>query len=650
LYKNWLPLCYNLGGGFCIPERDIEILTSDPTQVGAVFENGRTKALSWNWERFKEIVPIKDVKDKEQREQWMLENIRVFSDGTLSNPHRKWKSVIDAHLSELKVAAKNTGLSFKLPEESEEKKKFLQETRETENDIKAMMAVSSSARAMEVCSGVFAAYATSMTQQDEQADLNKQDSWAEFLLHKDPEKKHRVLRNPMIRFFYERIIDEAGIKVKFESNKKDPKKLEREIDGKRVKFRDKEGKERDFVKEWWCDIDKERAIRSKLFLYLANSPPYEKDSDRNTEWEKDVRKLYGKNWMWEKKISLNDYISDVLIGEMTEEQKMLCYENGYDDTTMWAAARLACDVFMVDKMTRWSFILTKNITEKKDNPGKYKIEDDKGFSFYAKPSPGWGGDPLLVIVDPSFLPRVVKGVYIDTEEGKSILKRIDRAFRPIDLGSKVEGEIDLNSGVVKEIERVLPCSMTASLKNLARYSNAHYSFLGSSRGANIPQWTKDTIGELPTIAELLDQVYGGIKPEGDENLGRHIMGSVIARILECKAQATVIELQRPGFKEAMSTIFGDIKSRQPFYEVKQFLWGANVDGRSGFLKSLASARTRFIFNGNRFDAEKNLSETWGILTSGDKDSRGREKAKIYNAAGLIMESLSAFSELNKKGR
>jgi hypothetical protein len=651
-------------------ERIFETLSSDPTQAGAVFENGRISATSYTWERFKEIVPVLDVKKEEDRRKWMLENIRVFSDGTLSNPHLKWKSIIDAHLSEIKVAGKSTNHQLekefkeKILEPSlsgeEKKEKFLKlqaekekingEIKESEEKIKAMMAVSSSARAMEVSSGNFGTYALIMTAGDEkEPNLDKQDSWAEFLLHKDTKKVKikRVLKDEMIKFFYERIMVEAGVKTELSEELKEEEKE-----------KEKEEEERKKIEiPWFYQIDKEKAITSKLFLYLANNRPFkeedvkEEDKDRvkrkNEEWIKKIKELYGQDW--QKKTSLNDYIADVLMGEMSELDKEKYALKGYDDTTMWAAARLACDIFMVDKMTRWSHMLTKNVTIINREEGLLKIENDDDFNFNCKPTIGWGGDPLTSIIDPSFLPRVVKGVYTRTDEGKNILKKIDKAFRPIDLSSDKEGVIDLKSDVFEGIEGVLPCSMTASLKILARYNSAHYAFLGGSRAGGVSQWSKEVLENLTSVIENLDQVYGGIKGSGeDKNLGKEIMGAILARILKCKAQATALRFADPDFRGAMTTIFGDVKTRDPFYDVKTFLWGPHLDSRSGFLKDMTSDRAFVILHHNRFDAERNLKETRDLLTYLAVSPEARKAAKRNNIIGFGLEALSAFSEFKKK--
>jgi len=563
-----------------------------PTFIGAVFETGRARMLTYDVIRKKDLVPVLDVTKEKDREIWFLENMRVFSDGTCASPELGWKGIIDFHLAELKVAAVNSDLDPK-------------ERIKTEKDIKAMMAISTSARAMEASSGDVGRYAAYITQSRE-PDLDKQDSWKEFLIHGDEGKIKTVLDNKMVEYFYNKIIKDAGIVV-LEPKDKDPK------DTKYFHW-DKEKK--DWKGKMWKITNEKKVFESKLMEYLIRDNPYKE--------AKEAKKK--KNWAdshisWKKHTSLEDYVNEVLLDKENIEGWQ---QDGYGKTSIWAAAKLATDIFLIDKYTKWNFELFTKL---------FNIDPDIKLS--TMPHPGWGGDPLGSIIDPSFLPREIKKVY--TGEDALILTMVDDAFRP-DFKNKE---------IKKEIEKKLPCSMTISLKNLARYSTALFTFFGNSRGIAIPQWTNETMGkDLPSIAELLDQVYGGIKEE--EKLGKHIMGIVMTRILECKALATAIESSRPDFREAMLVLFGEIKTRRPFLEIEQFLWGPSLDAKSGFLASLAGGRTRFIFKDNKFGAGKELRETWEILSSNDQDAEGRGKAKVLNALGFILDSIQAISEMKKR--
>lgn len=568
-----------------------------PDYIGAVFETGRLKSYAYDWTERKHVVPLVDVSREEDRDVWMLENMRVFADGTVANPCFGWKGIIDTWLTELRVAA--TRSSPPLEREN---------LRKTEMDIKATMAVSASARAMEMSGGSAARYASYIAPGGEHGpDLDKQDAWAEFLLHKDPEKLNRVLENTLVDHYYKKLMEDAGITDLEEWHKVDSK----------------------WYSSRW-NVDKEKAFAGKLIEYL---------------------KL---------KHSLNEYVDEVLLASDEDGFKRECQEKygkkdkrgkevreGVGNRVRWAAAKLACDAFLVDKYTRWQFQL-ENMTEderkeaekmsdetqKKD---KLKaLEKQKGVLKDMKPFPGWGGDPLRAVLEPSFLPGRIKKVY--QEEDKVILDMTDLAFRPVDIFNKEE---ELKG-------KLLPASMVIHLKEYARYSDALWTFLGTSRAIAIPQWTKEVMGkDLPTIAELLDQVYGGIdepKSEtGKHPIGKHIVGAMMARILQCKALATAIESARPGFKENLILLFGETKTARPFLEIEQFLWGPNLDAKMGFLVSLAAGRTRFVFKDNDFGAEKTLKDTAEILLTNDQGPEERRRAKTLNQIGFVLDAIKAIA-------
>ena len=537
-------------------------MTIPPTYIGAVFETGRSRSLIHDWVSNKDIVPVLDVLKEKDREIWALDNIRVFSDGTLASPELSWKSVIDFWLAELKVAAVNSHL---------DRKNLL----ETEKNIKSMMAISSSARAMEASTGDVDAYVSFITQTSG-GDLDKQDTWAEFLLHRDRGKIKTVLKNEMVSYFYEEILKDAKIFVQ----------------------KDEEGEEKN-----WFIVNKKEALDSKLMDYLIDKNPFpDENSDDYKRFEIKIK---------DKKISLNRYIDEVLFEKLDREKWLV---KGYDDESMWAAARLAADIFLVDKYTQWAFEI--------DKFGKTNYGDK--FKLVTKPCPGWGGDPLISIIKPCFVPEVIKGVYKGAEG--IVLKKINEAFRPEDILG----------------EECLPCSLTIDLKKLARYNKALFLFLGGSRANDIPQWTKESLGNLSKTIELLDQVYGGT---GDDK--KHLMGLIVSRLLNCKAFATAYESARPNFGEKMAILFGDIKTGRPFFEIEQFIWGYDLKARSGFLASLAGPRTGFIFEHNKFGADNILKETKEILSTNDQNQAGRAGIKALNKLGYLMDIIQAYGSKQK---
>lgn len=559
-----------------------EIMSSYvPEHIGAVFQQGRDKLRAREWVvgpdgryQYTELVPVLDIRDADERNRWCLENMRVFADGTVANPEKSWKPIVDSWLTELKVATTNTVLQMEKDKlSSEDIKEFKRDCKETELDIKAMMAVSASARAMEISAGSAAEYAMHIAPPKPGArnpDLDKQDTWVEFLLHKDPGKLNKVINNPLIKHYHDALLKDAGINNLQEWRREDGK----------------------WQPSKW-EVDR-RALEGNLKRYLT---------ERN---------------------SFDEYISDVLLASDTDEFMDEQGQKGLGDTARWAAAKLACDAFLVDKYTRWELALEEMLRSEEE---RAKLGSDM------KPTPGWGGDPLRAVLEPTFLPRRIKKMYQDRDG--VILKMMDNAFRPRDIfRGELEGEL-------------LPASMVVHLKNYARYSDALWAFLGGSRANGIPQWTKETMGDaLPSIAELLDQVYGTIdKPK--LNTGKHIVGAMMARILECKALAVAMESTRPGFKENLSTLF-DPKTGRPFLEAEQFIWGPNLDAKMGFLASLASGRTRFVFKNNDYGAETKIRDTWELLSTNDQDPKGRGRAKTLNMIGFVLDSIQAIAAGGKK--
>ncbi len=564
-----------------------------PRHVGAVFDQSIVRPSVYDYVTNKDLLPVLDIRKPQDRMVWALENIRVFSDGTLSRPEMRWKPVVDEWLTDLKTAASKVVVV-------EDERKW---ARELELDIKAMMAVSSSARAMEVTGGSAAIYVSLITA-SENGDLDKQDSWAEFLLHKDSEKLARVVNNPLVRFFYCHLLEDAGFSFPREwKDASKPLKYEEDID--------RPGK-------LTLDVDKARSGPLVGFL-RSKAPPGAKD--------------------FEYRGGFDAYIADLLANNLVhpDVQAFILdegFEKNIDTTSIWAAAKLACDAFLVDKYAKWEYEVTDVLSS--------TVDDKWENSYQLKPFAGWGGNPLTSILMPSFLPRDIKKVYLGKD--KAVLDLIDSAFRPVEALDKI-----------KENKR-LPASMVGNLKNYARYNDALWRLLGGSRAPGIPQWTNKIMQEeLPTIVELLDQVYGGldnkdtINPSEPENIGKHMVGLMVARLLQCKALATAVESAKPGFKEKMRILFDAKGESRPFLEVLQFLWGPDLDAKRGFLVALTAGRTRLVFRGNEFkEVDGALKDAWELLSSNDQDPNTRGRMKRLNTIGFILDSVQAFAKSGKK--
>jgi hypothetical protein len=583
-------------------ERPPELMAAYvPIEFGAVFKQGKHRGRVYDPITKEDLLPVRDVEDKRERMAAFLSNIRHFSDGHVPNPEGVWRGVIDSWESELRHAADpNRGNLSR------------EELREAEKEMKAMMAVSASARAMENSAGTAAAYVgyITATLQGSRPDLDKQDYWADVLLHRDKEKLQRVINNPLVSYFYRQLIRDAGIR-NLDWNEE---KGEWEGEGRKV--------------------DPDRAFGSKLLDYLSNKDPYLKGPEKAT---------------WEKKDGFNDYIAEVLLDKLLDESKWgneeeeflkYCWQKGkfgFESEHLWAAARLAADAFLADQYTQW----------------EYEIRDFlKEQDIRLNPCPEWGGNPFRAVLEPSFLLKEVKKMYPDDEAFHNLL---NTAFRPDDLinPDAIKGVRDKKTRekIAAAIKKALPTpSATTHLKMYARYSDAWWVFYGgASRGGEIPMWTDDTVGKLDGIFELLDQVYGKeIKdPEGVERLGSHLMGIISTRVLVCKSLAATMESRSPGYRQKIALLFGHLTPEEmakPFMKVLKFLWGPDLSGDLGYLASLQGRRTRYVIRDNIFGAEKVLAETKDLLITNDQDPKSRAETKLFNYFGFGWDVVRVVAE------
>lgn len=652
-----------------------EMVGAAPDQIGAVFLQGKSKNAVIDW--YSELrprpilVPVLDVTKDHQRERWLLENMNVFLDGTVAKPEARWKNIAADWLSELKVATRRARFSHRGAGAPEDDDFFTREkSKETEKDLKAIMAVCSSARAMEVSAGTASAYLTWITHSEEGKQLDVQDTWADFLLHNDPGKLQRLVgyekmgrdrdghviaekmaKSPlttMIAYYYHRMVEDAGVELD-----------QRLRDG--VSF---------------VDVDKAKAYSGDLIGYLSTSEnPYEvvpedepaaekilreekatywhKSGDHNSfrdvprresPVEKRLREEKAEKWEKFEERGMDAYVENVLLAgdqaDLIDRAK-----NYWGADIRRAAAKIASDAFLVHLYTRW----------------EYNV--DKEGALRIKPIETWGGDPFRALLEPSFLPRRIKKMYPNDEEDRDnlILDLADAAFRPDAFELNTDLPREQREAIQREIgKNLLVPSATVHLKSYARYSNALWSFFGeSSRAAGLPLWDRNAMEKhLPSIVENLDQVYGGMSikdkrhPENNfKNLGKHVMGLVMMRLINCKSLAATAESLRPGVKENLAILFGDPKER-PFLELRQFLYGQFEDARSGFFARLQGSRLRIIIGDSIFDNEvgERWNETFDLLQTNDQDPEGRITQRRLNKLGFVLDVLTALSEIGKRRR
>lgn len=521
-----------------------------PLYIGAVFEGGRNEYLVED----PDLIPKLNVQNEDDRRVFIFENIHSF-DYLFKNPS-SWKAAVDLWLADFNIAVTKSRLNRKEIESFQKK-------------LKAVMGVTASARAMEASSGPMGNYLTILTGV-EGGDNDKQDIWASYLVHYDPEKLNVVIRDPLVKRYYDKLMKDAGL-------------INQEHEWRETPKPDKPGET-----EWNPSIVELNAKASEI---IKNSPliKYLKNKAEEGGFDK--------------------YIEDVLLEEDSEDWVREKERKNFKEDSRKAAARLACDVFLIDKWTRWESLITE---EEKENPVKPKLK--------LQPLDDWGGDPLKNIIEPSFLARL-KGVY----PGKDsvILDWMDMAFRPEDIFKKQEKE-----------KRVVP-SMVTNLKKLSRYDKAVSAFLGTSMATGIATWDRETQEQLPKIAELLSQIYGSKLED------RHLVGAMVMRILYTKALASAVESSKPGFSEKMSIVLTPEDKERPFYGVMHFLYGEKLDAKSGFIQKLTGGRLRLVIKDNKYGAENIYKELWKLLNSNDQT--GKTNARFWNTIGFAFDVADAVA-------
>lgn len=304
-------------------------------------------------------------------------------------------------------------------------------------------------------------------------------------------------------------------------------------------------------------------------------------------------------------------------------------ELGGDPVENFVNVRLAADIFLIDVFTNWGYELQLKIDSlsngvEKDDLNKKLVD--------VQPKDNWGGDPLRVVLEPSFLPRRIKGVY---SKGKVILDMLDLAFRPLDQYS-LQDEI-----------KPLSASMATHLKSLARFSKAVMEITGSSTAMGISNFSPKSIESLDAAVDLLFQVFG----KGD--VGKEMVGLMAARIIEVKALAAISTNAEPGFAEMIGIIMEDESKKDspiPFGDVRKTLWGKN--GRDGLLSNWASVRMGLRFNkeSNRFGAAGHLKNAWTFLTTNAQTKEKQEAVKGAQKVSLVVDAMEAIYETFYQGR
>ncbi len=556
-----------------------------PNEVVALFRQGRLGMYERFWG---EKVKFLDITKEEERNIWALLNMEAFNHDIITNPHERWKGVIDFWLTDLRDATRLLG--------RDERHVSAGGIKETERLIKAMMAISASARAMDVSSGNAGTYCNLMTPGGERGpNLDRADEWEEFLLHGDPEKLSLVIGNPVVRFFYVRVLKDAGYDVpeKWELDENYQIKNNLLYNGNEKLEAEIKDRLKDKIKD---EKALEKAVKEELiklgYISALDTPSFDRAKEGDL-----VR--YLREHGFEGKEGFDGYIEHLMkedpgVKAFVEKQ----VEAGIDEVSIWSAAKLACDSFLVDKYTEWEYEVTE--VEK-------RTENEKHSYTFRKliPKVGWGGNPLTSVIQPTFLQRHIKKVWAGDD--RAVLDLADGAFHPEETTVLREnGEKDKQAFDLKP-------TMVGEYKAYARYSDALWRFVGGSQGQEIPLFTPKTFESnegLHKIALLLDQVLGTGKK-------KELKAIMLARMIQAKALAAAALSAKPGLREDLGIILDPENREMPFLEVRKELWGPDFRARSGFLARLASGELRFKFEGNPL-AIAALKQSFAILVTNDQ--------------------------------
>lgn len=570
------------------PTEKRQSLREVPLYFGAVFRGGKNEIYVDRHD----LIPTLEAGDKNHRDRFIFKNIHAFD--YRFGKGSAWKGAIEDWIKDFEIA--NVGAKI---DPDKEKDPFIKK-------MKAMMAVTASARAMENSAGVGKDYCIQLVGANEKGEpnLSEQGLSGSFLLHADPEKLIEVLRDPLVKGYYDILMKDAGL-----------------VNDPYYEWRQFQSPD---------DSDKKVQVASTVFLNIPGNLTADQRKERIKELRKSRLIEYLKNSA--DNGGFSSYIEKVLLKTDDPDDLMKVTERGFGEEEKLAAARIACDAFLVDKWTRWEDLIT---------------EGNSGLSakLSLQPESEWEGDPLKSILKPTSLPRLKK-VYTGADE--IILDFVDKALKPDDIFSKVQAEYSDGERYEKvaEVHPLIP-SMVTNLKAYSRLSDATYKLFGGSMSDGLPNWSSKTVEELPQIANLLVQVYGtktikDTQEEEDIPIGKHIVGDMMMRILYAKTLATTVESRKPGFRQKIGIIFNPESKTRPFLEVMQYLYGPDLDARRGFIQSLIGGRTRLKLKGNFFEAEKFYKSTYNLLQTDDQG--GGAEARTLNAIGLAFDLADAIRE------
>ena len=539
-----------------IPARD------QPLYIGAVFRGGQNEPYLVSPELVVRLDPEKQL----DRRRFVYRNLHAFNSLYLKSAKMNagWLNATQNYETDLRVA-------------KEKGAKITSAELESSNEfLRAAMAVTASARAMEVSEGSFDGYGKALTGGEKGTDAGWQDTWDAYILHADPNKIISLLNDPLVKKYYDRLMKDLGVEQNGES-------------------------------EWHGD--KYQTPRKISF----DSDGVNMASNGAIHYVQDEGKHGG----------FDAYIDKVLVKEVKTTE--------VDTRVIRAAAKLACDIFLVDKWTEYLDIVNKSNMSNK--PSKLQ------------PIPkGWGGDPFDFVLHPTGLQRL-KGVYKGSDV--VVLDNLDSGLRPVDIYEKLDRVHMSKKGDILPSKIRLPiASGVTNIKTLNRQAQLINRVTGGPMAPNLSVWSGPALNDLMEAERLIAQVLGTQEVETGDGLGQAIAGAQIIRIYQAKLLANALETLPPDSGDALRIVFDPDSKMRPLYDARSFLMGPEFNFKQGHLQALQGGDFSFTIADNPF-AKKELDVLLELLKSNDQSGKLnatlmqrigsgiRVGQSIANALGLV---------------
>lgn len=530
--------------------------------IGAAFEGSRILKKVRDIRTGLAEVPVYKVEDSDERQMWAFRNIHAYSEYT-SPLTVHWKMAVDDWVLDIRTATSSGKLD---PADPDGKKRIPLDRTERQGAVESEKLM----KAMIAVTASSRAMETSAGSMDAYVaalvgdNLDRADGWKEFLIHGGRDKIEMLLGK------------EGG-----------------------------EGKGSGVIRYYYDKLveDADTMLNSQLFDFL-----------------KKIDKVDYKG-------GFREYVYEFLLEEESSETEDALIIDGLipDDEVRTAAAKLAADIFLVDKYTEWEKKVEDQYIEKnKNNP------DPKLRRVQIKPTENWGGNPLRAIIEPSFLPKTIKGIYA---RDKQIWELLDEAFTFKVARETNRGVIEVEGRVIKSFDEnyTLRPTMTTPLKALSRYGQALMAFLGGSTAPSIAAWGKDQLdgkAGIPTIITLMNQVVGDVEGMGDKEdqwpFGKDAMGRFTAEILHLKALASVRQFVQP---TSFELVFSQDDKRN-LKEIAHYIFGSTLDFKSGLIQETSSAALGFAYKFNRIPGvAEMIYDTKNLLLLGGETTEGEAQLK-----------------------